>query len=261
MKIKANGISMNYEIKGTGKNLVLIHGMGDNLNMWYNQVPVFSKKYRVITYDVRGFGRTEVPPGEITMALRGEDLYSLMKALDIERACFLGFSMGGGIALEFTVAHPEMVEALIMANSTINTGAPTSAAEERGRQMMVAFQQNPPEKAVALTAVGAFSPDFKEKHPKEFERYVKVKQQNCQEGGHLTMGVRSPHTSADVSKVKCPVLFIGGQYDHLGNAEQCRKSVELIPNSKMVILLTGHAAAIEMPATFNAAVMEFLADL
>ena len=59
MKTQANGISMNYQVKGKWANLVLIHGAGDNLSMWYHQVPIFSKSYRVITYDVRGSGKSE----------------------------------------------------------------------------------------------------------------------------------------------------------------------------------------------------------
>lgn len=93
MKIKAHGISMNYEIKGKGENLVLIHGAGDNLNMWYHQVPVLSKSYRVITYDVRGHGRTESPEGEYSISLFVEDAYELMKAIEVQDAYFLGHSM------------------------------------------------------------------------------------------------------------------------------------------------------------------------
>jgi pimeloyl-ACP methyl ester carboxylesterase len=67
MKIQANDISMNYELSGSGKYFTLIHGAGDNLNAWYNQVPVFSKYYRVLTYDVRGHGQTELPDAELSV--------------------------------------------------------------------------------------------------------------------------------------------------------------------------------------------------
>ena len=68
MKIKANGIVMNYELAGEGPCLVLIHGAGDNLKMWYNQVPIFSQHYQVLTYDVRGFGQTQGPEGEYSVS-------------------------------------------------------------------------------------------------------------------------------------------------------------------------------------------------
>jgi pimeloyl-ACP methyl ester carboxylesterase len=119
MKVKANGISMNYQIKGKGTNLVLIHGAGDNLNMWYHQVPVFSKSYRVITYDIRGSGKTERPEGEYSISLFTEDAYQLMKAIRVDEAYFLGYSMGGRIALELALNHPELVKALVLANSSV----------------------------------------------------------------------------------------------------------------------------------------------
>ena len=59
MKARANGIDVNCEVSGEGRCLVLIHGFTDNLNTWFNQVPVFSKQHKVLTVDVRGFGRTE----------------------------------------------------------------------------------------------------------------------------------------------------------------------------------------------------------
>lgn len=117
MIVKANNININYEVKGNGENLVLIHGAGDNLNMWYNQILVFSKGYRTIIYDVRGSGKTESPKGDYSVSLFVEDLYSLMKAIEVEEAFFLGFSMGGRIVLELAIDYPDMVKALILANS------------------------------------------------------------------------------------------------------------------------------------------------
>ncbi len=69
MRVRANGIEMNVESSGEGKCLVLIHGYTDNLNLWYNQVPAFSEHYRVVTYDVRGFGKTEVRDVTYSMSL------------------------------------------------------------------------------------------------------------------------------------------------------------------------------------------------
>jgi 3-oxoadipate enol-lactonase len=133
VKIKANDILMNYEIKGKGQNLVLIHGAGDNLNMWYHQIPVFSKSYRVIAYDVRGSGETEDPKEEYSISLFSEDVYQLMKAIRVEDAYFLGFSMGGRIALELALNHSELVKALVLANSFVGLTPPSPETLERHR--------------------------------------------------------------------------------------------------------------------------------
>jgi 2-succinyl-6-hydroxy-2,4-cyclohexadiene-1-carboxylate synthase len=258
MKVKANGISINYEIKGKGENLVLIHGMGDNLGMWYNQVPVFSRQYRVITYDVRGFGKTESPAGDITIAAHCRDLFELLNATGIRKTFLLGFSMGGRIAIELACTHPEMVKGLIMANSTVAMGPPSEEAMARRRQMAEIFQQKDVKKAMEMMAAGAFSPGFKEKHPKEFEKYVKVKMKNYTPGRTMPASMAGG-APPDVSRIQCPVMFIVGENDGFSGIEQGQKSVEMIPGSQMVTFPTGHAAAIEMPAEFNAAVLKFLA--
>ena len=94
MKVRANGIDVNCEVSGEGRCLVLIHGFTDNLNIWFNQVPVFSKQHKVLTVDVRGFGRTEGGREPYSMRLFAADLYELLRALGIDSACVLGYSTG-----------------------------------------------------------------------------------------------------------------------------------------------------------------------
>lgn len=259
MKVKANEISINCEIKGKGDNLVLIHGAGDNLNMWYHQVPVFSKRYRVITYDVRGSGKSDSPEGEYSISLFARDAYELMKALKVSQAYFLGYSMGGRIALQLALDHPEMVKALILANSSVGLTPPTPEAIER-RKMIIGLLEKKDMKSFAeMMTVAAFSPDFKTRNPAEFDRYMKVKMQNKPEGITRLMGaLATPSPPPDLSKIKCPVLIIVGEHDSYMSVEQGKLAQQAIAGSELVILPTGHAAAIEAPDKFNAAVLEFL---
>ncbi len=258
MKIRVNGITIHYEMYGGGENLILIHGMGDTLKMWYNQVPSFSEKYRVITYDVRGFGQTEHPLGDITIATHCEDLNGLMNALGIQKTYLLGFSMGGRIAMEMAATHPEKIKALIMANSTLSLGPATREAQERRRQMIEAFQ-NKDLKRVERATIGAFSPGFKDKNPVEFQKYLKVKLENIEGSKTIPAGLpKGP--LPDVSRVKCPVLFIIGKYDSIAGIDQGEEAAKMIPGLRMVVFPTGHAAAIEMPERFNAAVIGFLSE-
>jgi 3-oxoadipate enol-lactonase len=259
MKVKANEISINCEIKGKGDNLVLIHGAGDNLNMWYHQVPVFSKRYRVITYDVRGSGKSASPEGEYSISLFARDAYELMKALKVSQAYFLGYSMGGRIALQLALDHPEMVKALILANSSVGLTPPTPEAIER-RKMIIGLLEKKDMKSFAeMMTVAAFSPDFKTRNPAEFDRYMKVKMQNKPEGITRLMGaLATPSPPPDLSKIKCPVLIIVGEHDSYMSVEQGKLAQQAIAGSELVILPTGHAAAIEAPDKFNAAVLDFL---
>lgn len=259
MKIKAYGISMNVEIKGKGANLALIHGAGDNLNMWYHQVPVFSKSYRVITYDVRGHGRTDSPKGEYSISLFAEDAYELMKAIKVQDAYFLGYSMGGRIALKLVLDHPEMVKALVLANSSVGLTPPPPEVEERRRLMLELLDKRDMKKFAEMMTTNAFSPGFKFRNPSEFEKYMKVKLQNKSDGLAQVMRLLGVPTSPpDLGKVKCPVLLIVGENDLYMGVEQGKGTHESIVGSKLIILPTGHAAAVELPDKFNSAVLEFL---
>jgi 3-oxoadipate enol-lactonase len=282
MKIKANNINMNYDVKGKGENLVLIHGAGDNLNMWYHQVPVFSKSYCVITYDVRGAGKTDSPKGDYSMPLLAEDVCELVKAIAFvnlmsvdsmeqmmkaqkpeEAQCFLlGYSMGGRIALEAAINHPQMVKALVLANSGVGLARPAPDAAERRQALMELLSKGDMKKVTEMMTTSAFSPGFRSKNPSEFDKYMKVKLQNKADGLARTMQtLGSATTPPDLSKVKCPVLIIVGENDAYMGVEQGKQAHEAIAGSKLLILPTGHASAIEAPDRFNSAVLEFLSGV
>jgi pimeloyl-ACP methyl ester carboxylesterase len=259
MKIKANGIEMNYTLSGKGKTLVLIHGFTDNLNMWFNQVPVFSQDYQVLTYDVRGFGLTEKMPGPFSMDMFAEDLHELLKALGLSSACVLGYSMGGRIALEFCLKYPREATGLVMANSVV--GAPaTPDREERTKMMIEMIQQGNNEMISEIMTVNSFSPGFKEKDPAVFNRYKAIKLQNDPSGYipvMMAMGAAA-QGPVDLNQIKCPVLMLAGTSDNfmpLSVAEEMHKKIKW---AVLKTFPTGHIAAIEAPESFNEAVLDFL---
>jgi 3-oxoadipate enol-lactonase len=266
VKIKANGISMNYEVTGSGKWLTLVHGAGDNLGAWWNQVPAFSRSYKVLAYDVRGYGQTETPPGDYSTDILIEDLYELLKALDISQTYLMGYSMGGRIAVGLALDYPEMVEALIIANSGF---APMERSEEQMQEMakmreqrMKVVEEQGLEPIMNESTAMVFSAGWPEKNPDVFEQYKKIRLQNDPESYLVAMramvwGAQPP----DVSKLSCPTFIIGGESDGLMGAESARATQVLIPGSQLKVMPTGHAAAIERPEEFNAAVLGFLAGL
>jgi 3-oxoadipate enol-lactonase len=266
MKIKANKISMNYEVAGEGRWLTLIHGAGDNLGAWWNQVPALSKRYRVLTYDVRGHGQTETPPAEYTIGLLVQDLYELLKALKVRETYLLGYSMGGRIALGLTLEHPEMVKALILANSGV---APIQRSQEEMKQMMEMRQRQMEimEKqglgpVMDEMTVRALSPGFAEKNPKVFARYKEIRLKNDPRA-YATLMKAMPWAAQppDVSSLKLPTLIIAGEHDLFSGPEAAKASQRLIKGSKLVVMPTGHAAAIEQPDKFNKTILDFLAGL
>jgi pimeloyl-ACP methyl ester carboxylesterase len=259
MKIKVNGIEMNYELSGKGKNLVLIHGFTDNLNMWYNQVPEFSKHFQVLRYDVRGFGQTEKTSGPFSMDLFADDLRGLLQALGLRSACVLGYSMGGRIALEFCLKYPQEAMGLVLANSVV--GAPsTPEREERIKMMIEMIQGGNNELISEIMTVNSFSPGFKEKDPARFNQYKAIKLQNDPSGYlpvMMAMGAAAL-VPVNLDLVKCSVLMLAGTADNfmpLNVAEEMHKKLK---GAVLKTFPTGHITAIEAPKEFNETVLAFL---
>jgi len=112
--IKANGIELYYEVHGDGPPLLLIMGLGANATAWWKQVPALSQRYTVIAFDNRGAGRSEKPSGAYSIPQMADDAAALMDALAIPASHVFGMSLGGMIAQEFALRHPERVRALIL---------------------------------------------------------------------------------------------------------------------------------------------------
>src|SRR5438046_4972635 len=125
---RVNGVSLYYEIAGRGAPLVLVHGFACGIRSWDPQVRALSRYRRVVTYDVRGHGLSDAPPdaAAYSQPISVEDLHGLLAYLGITRAAIGGLSMGGNIALNFALAYPQMVGALIITD----TGAGSDGTAE-----------------------------------------------------------------------------------------------------------------------------------
>ncbi len=258
---------MNYELSGSGRCFTLIHGAGDNLNAWYNQVPVFSQHYQVLTYDVRGHGQTELPEGELTTELWVEDIYALLKTLNISESILLGYSMGGAIAFEFTLAHPEMVKALVLSNSG-GAGAGRRSEEEmremeaRRQAQIEAIKKEGMEAVVKDRLSRIFSPGFAEKNPDTVARYRAILLQNNPDGYLRVMQrMGRPTTAPDLNKITCPTLIIAGEHDPFSGPTAAKVTQEAIRGSQIKVFPTGHPTALEQPQEYNETVLRFLAEV
>lgn len=119
-KASINGINLHYQIRGSGPNLILVHGATGNMAFWYlSSLSALEKEFRVITYDLRGHGHSDAPPTGYSSYDMAQDLRVLMDYLEIDRTNLLGHSFGGVISLHTTVLAPERVENLILADPEI----------------------------------------------------------------------------------------------------------------------------------------------
>lgn len=120
---KINDINIHYKLEGEeNKNtLVFIHGLSDSLEYWKPLTNELKKDYKILSYDIRGNGKSENGKEKATINTYQEDLYKLLKKLNITNAIFIGFSMGGNIALKIATQHPEITKGLILFSTYCET--------------------------------------------------------------------------------------------------------------------------------------------
>ena len=113
-KARVNGISINYSVEGRGEPLFLIMGFSGSKMAWFFQRGAFRKHFQVVTFDNRGVGQSDKPPGPYSMKMFADDTVGLMDHLGIDKAHVLGASMGGMIAQHIALSHPERVRKLVL---------------------------------------------------------------------------------------------------------------------------------------------------
>lgn len=117
MEVEVTETELHYEVHGDGPPLVLIEGAGLDLRMWDDQVDPLARSYRVIRYDVRGFGRSAFTREPFQ---HHEDLYELLRHLGVDRAHLVGLSLGARIALDLCLEHPEVARCLILSGPGVS---------------------------------------------------------------------------------------------------------------------------------------------
>lgn len=122
-KVKTQSLEIYYEVHGKGSPLVLIAGFSADHSVWDNILDLLSPHYKIVVFDLRGAGQTEIPAGPYTIDQLADDVYNLCQNLSIPKAKFLGNSMGGYILQSLAYRYPSLVEAAIIENSTMKLSA------------------------------------------------------------------------------------------------------------------------------------------
>ena len=252
-----NGTRLAYEMRGRGPTVVLIHGGLVDSRLWDDQFREFAKHYRVIRYDLRGFGKSAP---KIAPFSHIEDLYALLKFLKVEKASLVGLSLGGMIAVDFALEHPEMVDSLVLTSSGLRgyQGPPN----EKSRAVYKAAAEQGTAKAIELWLEHPFFVTG-QKIPRYEQRVRAMLADNVQSWGPES--VKIPWTwptapSIDrLGAVRAPTLIVVGDQDAPTILAIADVLKDKIPNSRKVVIGgTSHHLNMEKPKEFNKIVMGFL---
>ena len=262
-----NGAKLYYEVAGEGHPLVLLHAGIANLHMWDDQFSAFRDRYRVIRFDHRGFGQSHAPAGPASIS---DDVYGMLKFLNVDKAYVVGCSMGGGAALDFTLAHPEMVDGLVLVGPGVS-GAPfedddaTKALEE---EMVAAANVGDFDKANELEmrewvdGVGRtpdqVNPSFRAKaSAMNLALYDHHDELNAIEWQRA-----DPPAYPRLESVTTPTLVIVGDRDLSGIQQAVDALAARIPGARKVVMHdTAHLPSMELPDQFNQILGDFLSSL
>jgi pimeloyl-ACP methyl ester carboxylesterase len=266
--VEVNGTQLYYETLGQGHPLVLIHGGYMDRRMWDDQFPVFAERYRVIRYDVRGFGKSALP--QVPYADR-QDLGDLLTFLGVEKTHLLGLSLGGIIAIDFTLEHPDMVDALILVGSPVR-GFPiellyTKEELEQQRSQRGAFEEARQERNIPALV------DAIMEHPTlvpspEYPAARQRVRENLADYSFAWVLDPAPRQELDppayerLSAIHIPTLIMLGSEDDPQLFKHADKLERDIVGARRVTMAgTHHMPNMEKPEEFNAIVLDFLGRL
>ena len=257
----APGFRMYYEEHGSGFPLLLINGLGSDHLEWLHQFPAFEARFRGIVFDNRGTGRTDVPPGPYTTAQMADDAASLLRALGIPRAHVLGVSLGGMIAQEVALRHPDLVDGLVLGC----TGPGGELSLRPSPEAMAAFalaKGEDPEAELRRMLPFLYTDACIRERPGEIEGFVRrrLDHPTPPEGYQAQLVAAVTHdASSRLGKIRARTLVITGDADRLVNWENSLRLAGRIPGAILVVLPGApHRLFAETAAAFNREVLCFL---
>jgi len=237
------------QVAGRGSPLLFLHGIGGNRHSWDAQVEFFSRHFRAASWDARGYGESDDYDGPLQFSAFTSDVARVMDHLGAQRFHLAGLSMGGRIARNFALAHPERLKSLVLANTSPGFGAlspsQVTAFIEQRKNLQPAAQAKRllgpnPHPSACDKLVAALSAVHRESYLKTVEASV------------------AQDLAAPVEKIRVPTLVIGGKHDPLYSIDIARGLAGRIPGARLVELDCGHVSNLEMPDQFNSVVLEFL---
>ncbi len=249
--IDRDGVQVYYEVAGQGPAILLTHGFASASQFWRGQVDALSPDYRVITWDMRGHGRTDSPadPADYSEEATVEDMAAILDACGVEQAVLGGHSLGGYMSMAFRLTYPQRVRALMVFDTGpgFRSDAPREQWNERARRTGDRLEERGIE------------------HLREGGESQRAWHVNGALGlAHAARGMMTQRDGRVINalpEIDVPTLVLVGANDepYLAGTDYMGNKVPGV--RKVVVPDAGHSANIEQPDFFNATVREFLAGL
>ncbi len=259
MRIKANHIQINYELSGKkgAPVVVLSHSLACSLVMWNPQMDDLGRHYQVLRYDMRGHGQSDVPPGLYTIELLADDVIGLLDALGVDRAHFVGLSVGGMIGQSLALNHAKRLKSLVLCDTS---SAVPQEAQPIWQERIERTRAKGMESQVNETMERWFTPAFL-KQDSPIVGLIRKQILATPVAGYLgcAEAIRKLNYLDRLSEIKLPTLIMVGEEDPGAPVSASQAIHERIPGSKLVILPSArHLSNVEQAEAFNAALLEFL---
>ncbi len=254
--MQLGNFSTYYEVKGKGTPVLLIHGLGSSTEDWEYQVPEFSKTHKVISYDVRGHGRSSKSPPPYGIDLFAKDVSALIRHLDLGPMHVVGISMGGMIGLELALDFPAMVRSLTICNA-----GPSLRLEGLRAKFMLGTR------LVIMHMLGMKAVGKKlarEMFPKPSQVDLRQKVQTrwarndikCYEAA--IRAIVAWNVEDRLGELKCPVLIVKGEGDKTPSEITDDHMSRMLDARKVVIADSLHATPVDQADAFNEKVLDFI---
>lgn len=264
--VTVDGARIYYEMAGEGTPFVMIHAGVADSRQWNNEFEFFGQDYQVVRYDLRGYGKSEPVAGEFNHM---DDLVALLNSLELhEPFIMMGCSMGGGLAMDFTLTHPSRVRALIMVGSAPSGLELDVPALAKFAEAEKAYEAGDLDLLAELETQIWF--DGRDRTPEQVDQAMRKlayeMNRNALSLEARQLGKRLPNTAVQafdrLSNLKQPVLVIVGSQDTPYILAAADYMLEKLPLARMVrIDNAAHLPNMEHPHQFQTHVIEFLAGL
>ena len=225
---------MNYKVEGTGKPVVFIHGLSDNLLFWEFLASNLKNYYQVIRMDLRGHGDTELGNDVITIGLLADDLKNLLNEMGIENDVdIIGFSLGGAVALDFAIRYPRIVSSLVLMSSFCR-------ADEYLSNILNQFKEalnNSFEEFYDLILPMVLCPQVIKDNSEELEvlKALASKTANTQAYIQSADACLNFNVEKDLSQINVPTLILSGKWDSISLLTSQKNLKNKIKNSKLIV--------------------------